>query len=1118
MKKIPSIAGAGQALKKPLLIMKLTLILTVCCVLQSFSKNLEGQTITLKVQDTEIAKVLSAIEKQGSFRFLYNSRLKDLRNKVNATFNDADISLVLETLFFGTDLTFKRLENNLIAIRSEDPEEQDNRITGKITDEAGEPLPGVSVSVKGTSRGTTTDAGGNFTLVVPNNAVLVVSIVGYIDQEINVGNQSSFNIKMVQTQKKLDEVVVIGYGTAAKRDLTGSITKISGREVADKPNTNPLASVQGKVAGVSVVNSGQPGQEPDIRIRGTISRSQTKPLYVVDGLLNDNINFLNPADIESIEVLKDPSSLAIFGVRGANGVIIITTKRAKTGQLAINFSSTVGFKSIVDKVKLTDASQFKTLYDEQRLNQGQQPYNNFGLYNGNSNWVDLISQNGFMTNNNISVSGGTDKNKFYMGMGYIREDGVIKHERLEKILLSFNDELRVNKFVKFGFSFNGYRAQLPDGQGRSFSGAVIATPIVEPFNTQKGYYNRLPDEIGGPQIANPLMIVEETRGTNLENEYRAVGSVFGEINFLRNFTLRANYYGDFGFNNQRRYTPLINTFAADFNTVALQSGFNNTQVFQKENRFFKLQQEYLLTYKNKFGDHGITATGGFTTYFNNYNETNGQVRQVAGGNPIPRNKRFWYLDNFFGDPTTKVTAISPGNDVFGNRLPLQWEQATVSMLFRALYNYQGKYLLNFSFRRDGSSDISEANRYQNFVAVGAAWEISREDFMSNQNIFDYLKLKSSWGILGNQNTQIHYPFYPLLSSGVSAVFGNNIVPAYVPSFLADENLKWETVTSTEVGVEFAVLRNRLSMEVNYFHKVTDNLLTNYPGLAGQKPGITNAGEILNKGIEASASWSDKLSNGFGYTISGNITTLNNKVKQLYQEGFEIIDGPSRTTAGFPIGYFFGYIHDGLYQSFADKLNSPNAAALGDYGPGDIKFKDINGDNVIDEKDRTMIGNPTPDFIYGFSLGANYKGFDFNIDFQGVYGNEIFRSWGNGASFAVFNYRSDRLDRWNGEGTSNWEPILNDQRAINRQNSTYMIEDGSYIRIRNIQLGYNFSNSLLSRIHIKSLRVFLNGQNVKTFKRNSGFTPEFGGSAISFGVDGGSYPIPAIYSAGVNLSF
>jgi TonB-linked SusC/RagA family outer membrane protein len=687
-------------------------------------------------------------------------------------------------------------------------------------------------------------------------------------------------------------------------------------------------------------------------------------------------------------------------------------------------------------------------------------------------------------------------------LGYTQEEGLIKHEKLEKMLLNFSDELKVSKAIKLGFNFNGYRAILPQLHG--FGSAINATPIVG-SDTILGVYRKLPDEIGGPQIGNPLLGVEATKNTDLQREYRAIGSLYGEVNFLQNFTFKATYYVDLGFNNQRRYTPLINVFSGDLNTVTSQGGFTQTSVFQKDNTYSKFQQEYLLTFKRNFGDHGLTAIGGFTTYYSGFEETSGSVKQPAVGNPIPNDKRWWYLNNFFGDPTSRVSNSD------------QWEQTTVSYLARALYNYKSKYLLNASFRRDGSSEISPAHRFQNFVAVGAGWEITKENFMNNQKIFDFLKLKASWGILGNQVVGLHYPYYPNLRQGATAVFGNNIIPAFEPSYLADENLQWETVTSYEGGIELNTLRNRLHLDANYYHKLTDKLLTQFPAVSGTPPGITNAGKIENKGIEASATWSDRLGRNFGYSISGNITTLNNKVKQLYQTGFEIIEGASRTTEGFPIGYFYGYVHNGIYQSFNEKLGSPVASSLGEYGPGDIKFKDLNGDGKIDDKDRTLIGNPTPDFIYGFSVSANFKGLDAGIDFQGVYGNEIFRAWGNGNTFAPFNYRAERLNRWTGPGTSNWEPQVNDIRGINKQNSTYMIEDGSYLRIRNVQIGYNFGSSL-AKAYIKSLRVFINGQNLKTFKHNSGFTPEFGGSALQFGVDAGSYPIPAIYSAGINVTF
>ncbi len=1122
MKKNLSIAGVGQALKKTLLIMKLTLILSVCFVFQSWA-NAKGQTITLNVQDTEISKVLITIEKQGNYRFLYNSRLKDLRTKVNVSFADAEIAQVLEGIFSGTFLTYRLLENNLIAIRSENPEEQDNRITGRVTDEAGNPLSSVSVAIKGTSKGSTTDNNGNFSLVVPENAKLIISAVGFESQEVSVSGKQQLVIKMVQATRKMDEVVVIGYGSASKRDLTGSIVKILGKDIADKPNTNPIASLQGKVAGLSIVNSGTPGQEPDIRLRGTVSRTQTKPLYIVDGIFTDNIDFVNPNDIESIEVLKDASSLAIFGVRGANGAIAIVTKRGKGGQLTVNFNSSVGVQKIVDRVSVVDGAGYKQLITEQYANQspsGTPP--NLDLYNANTNWQDVISQNGIINVNNISITSGTDKNKFYMGLGYTSQQGLIKHELLKKYSISISDELKVSKAIKVGFNFNGYKASLP--QLQSFFEANRVAPIFEPFNSTYGVYNQTPIGLQAGQLFNPLREVEETAGKDISSVYRAVGNIFLEINFLKNFSFKATYYGDIAFFDNRKYTPIVRLF----NPVP-QPGFPNgkidtinnvTQVQQRDNTTTKLQQDYLLTYKKQFGDHGLTVLGGFATILNTFHENSGLVSQFKTGNAniIPDDKRFWYLDNFFADPASRAP-IPPARDLFGNPAPLEWEQATLSYFARALYNYKGKYLLNASFRRDGSSDVSPNNRYQNFAAVGAAWEITQEDFMQKQKLFDYLKLKTSYGVLGNQYTAIHYPFYPLLK-GTPTTFGpgGNQVPifGYSPSFVPDANLHWETITSTDIGIEMGLLKNRLRFEAAYYEKTTKDLLTNYPGLSGQKPGITNAGNISNKGVEFSAAFTDKFQNGLGYTVSGNLTTLKNKVISVFKDGYEIFDGPTRTRAGDPIGSFYGYVVEGIYQDAADIANSP--ASSNTVSPGDFKFKDVNGDKKVDQDDRIVIGNPTPKGIYGFSLGLNFKGIDFGIDIQGVYGNQLFRNWGNGVNYTKLTYRTARLNRWNGPGTSNFEPLIDDNRTRNQVSSTYMIESGSYLRIRNLSIGYNFNQSMLSKLRIKSARIYVSAQNLKTFKKNTGYTPEAGGSALKFGEDLGGYPLPAIFTTGFNVSF
>jgi TonB-linked SusC/RagA family outer membrane protein len=1109
-------------LRKALLIMKLTTLLILFFALNVSAKGF-GQKINLRVKKTEIAGILSSIEKQTNYRFLYNNDLGDIREKVTLNVKDADLTLVLDLLLQDTKLLYQRMDNNLIVIKeSENVGEvrPDIVIRGRITSDDGAPLSRVSIQIKGTNVGTTTGNDGSFTLTVPNaNVTLVISYVGYISQEINLAGKTDINIALVASTKVMDQVVVIGYGTASKRDLTGSIVKIAGKEVADKPNTNPVASLQSKVAGLSVVNSGTPGDAPDIRIRGTISIGSVTPLYVVDGVFNDNIDYINPNDIESIEILKDPSSLAIFGVRGAAGVIAITTKKAKAGQVVINFNSSYGFKKLVDKIELANSEQFKTLFEEEKLNLNTSiPPFDYTPWTANTDWIDAVTRTGHFNANNLSVSGSTEKNKFTMGIGYTSDEGLIRHEKLEKILFSLNDEFKLSKAIKVGFNFNGVRQNNPYFNARyMLDEARKVIPIV-PSGTKQVFtknpygldsmnqnlYYELPS-IQNSGVVNPLIQLENEWDKTISIEYRSVASVFAEINFLRDFNFRATLYGDMSNVNTRQYTPLYNSYDVVSNSVFLVSP--STKVIENDNTYKKFQQDYILNYKRKFGSHNISASAGFTTYyFGNFNRS-ASVNQSSTGSPIPDDKRFWYISNGFGDQQSQRSSSS------------QAENTTVSGLLRVLYNYGGKYFLNASFRRDGSSQISPTNRWQNFWALGGAWEMSRESFMSGQHIFDFVKLKASIGVLGNQNTYGYpYPFYPGLRGNAAAVFGNNIYNAYAQAYLPDPNLKWESVHAKEVGVELSALSNRLHFEASYFDKVTKDLMTYVPGINGASDGLSNIGSIKNSGVELSANWEQKLSSDLSITISGNLTTYKNKVLELATKDFAIISGYNRTVVGEPIGSFYGYIVEGIYQSYADKLASPVNTEFS-YGPGDLKYKDINGDGKINTADRTVIGNPTPDFAYGGSINVNYKGFELGIDVGGVYGNEIYRNWGGTESpFQRVNYAAFKINRWHGEGTSNWDPILGQDHRINYESSTYGIEDGSYFRIRNIQVGYDFNQKLISKIKAKNLRLFANVQNLKTFKNNSGYTPEFGGSAISFGIDNAGGAIPVVTTFGINVTF
>ena len=1034
------------------------------------------------------------------------------------------VSLLLICITIQSSVTAKNLFFN----------NKDVPVKGTITDETGKGLEGASIKIKGNKTGTYTSASGEFALTVPDNATLVVSFIGYETIEVPVNNRTTIDIKLKGSLQKMDEVVVIGYGTASKRDLTGSIVKIAGKEVADKPNTNPIASLQSKVAGLSVVNNGTPGAAPDIRIRGTVSIGNVHPLYVVDGIFNDNIDYINPNDIESIEVLKDPSSLAIFGVKGATGVIAITTKKARAGQVVVNFNSSYGTKKLVDKIKLASADQFKTLFAEENANNGiTTPYDYTGL-TANTDWINAVTRKGKFISNNLSVSGSTEKNRFNFGVGFTSDEGIIRHEKLEKLLISFSDELKVSKGIKLGVNFNTSRTKAPFNAGGVLDNARKVVPMVSadtkqfkvknPYGTDTinaNIYSGLNVGLQTSGVVNPLLSVENEWDKSKVMENRAVGSVYAEINFLKNFNFRSTWYADMSTVDSRYYTPLYYAYNPVNNTPYLNS--QSTSVQQNNSDYRKFQQDYILNYKKSFGDNNLTATGGFTTYyFGNFNRS-GKSGQSLTGAPIPNDPRFWYTTNGFEDAANTTASSS------------QSESSTVSYLARVLYNYKSKYYINASFRNDASSRIPEKNRSQKFWAVGAAWDISKENFMINQKVFDFLKLKASIGVLGNQTasyldgTPINYPAYPTLNTGVNAVFGTSLYSAAQQSYIANPNLKWETVSAQEAGIELNAFKNRLHFEANYFTKTTNNLLTYVSrGEIGLKDELINGGSIKNWGEEFSATWNQSFSKDLTLSIGGNITFLKNKVLSLSADlptgklsrNFQNNGAAeSRTEPGMPIGYFYGYVQEGIFQSYADVLKSPVQSALGNYGPGDIKYKDVNGDGKVTADDRTLIGNPTPKFTYGTSATVTFKGFSLGVDVGGVYGNQIFRTWGALESpFQRINYSAEKINRWHGAGTSNSIPILSQGNRINYLGSTYSIEDGSYFRIRNVQLGYNFRQAMLSRVKIKNLRLFANVQNLKTFKHNSGYSPEFGGDATAFGYDNASGAIPMVSTVGLNVTF
>jgi TonB-linked SusC/RagA family outer membrane protein len=1167
MKKMLTIGGVSpHAVKKALLFMKLTFLLILVATMQVSARVNGQERLSLNLRQVEISKALNSIEKQGVYRFLYNSRLNTIHKRIDIDVKDLGIRDVLNNMFAGTDLTFKMLENNLIVVVSSSPEAQDIKITGKITGENGEPLSGVSITVKGTSNGTSTDNNGNFTLTVPEKGRLVISYIGYETQEVAINNQSVINVRLATAKKTMDEVVVIGYGQATKRDLTGSIVKIEGKEIADKPNTNPVASLQSKVAGLYVVNNGTPGQAPDIRIRGTGSIANISPLYVVDGIFTYDINYVNPQDIESMEVLKDPSSLAIFGNQGANGVIIITTKRAKAGQSTITFSTSTGVKQLVDKIKLANASQFNTLFAEENANNGvtNNGYLTIPDLQNNTDWIKAVTRTGIQSANNLSIGSSTDNNKFNFSVGYTLDQGIILKEQLERFTATLNVECKINRWLKVGANFTVMRENLPYDATGELNAARQVMPQVsakaKPYKVPNLYgndtitqylYSTTYSALQNSGVQNPLLDIYSRYNTNIDILYRYVGSVYVDINLMKHLTFHSAVYGDFSNESHRQYSPLY--YGYDPNTDAPILVGTATKVVQGLTDTKHTQTDNLLTYKNSFKNHNLTVMAGATTYSHNLNFSQMWIVPTDNSQPIPYNKRFWYPSAW---PYTQVS--NDPNQTFSYNNQPNW---TAGFFGRALYNYDQKYYLNASIRRDGSSSFLPKNQWGTYWTVGAAWELSKENFMADQKTFDFLKLKGSIGTLGDQAVPagIYYPAYPgLASNGVTiwpdSTGGFHSNTTYVKAYYPSPNLHWETVHQYEFGVELEAFQRRLHFEATYFHRKTNGAMGLFP-ISGSWQ-LENLVDIQNTGQEFSASWNQPVSHDFSIGLSGNITFVQNRVLGFSDPSFTYIDytsqnngeQDSRTIAGQPVGEFYGYIAKGVFQSYAQILASPVQSSLGQIRPGDLIYQDISGatpgkpDNVIDSKDRTYIGNPSPKFTYGASLNVNYKAFSLGVDIGGVWGNKIFRAWGSlEAPYQRVNYAAFQLDAWHGPGTSNWTPILSQADRSNYVGSTYSIENGSYVRLRNLQIAYTVPQRLFSKSSaIKALRVYINAQNLKTWKNNSGYTPEFGGfqqtsfgqsgntlngaaitfppNPLQFGIDQGGGAIPRIISGGLSVTF
>ncbi len=881
-----------HAVKKALLIMKLTFLLLTLAMLQ-VSANVNGQVkVSLQSNQEEIAKVLANIEKQSNYRFLYNNALKAIRQKISINVHDLEIKEALDTIFAGTDLTYKMLDNNLIVVLSSLAGIQDIQVTGKITGQNGEPLSGVSITLIGTTRGTATDNNGAFTMTVPQDGTLLISYVGYKDQNVKINNQSVINIQLKPSTSQLDQVVVVGYGTQRKIDVTGSVAHLSGDELAKQPVLTVTQALQGKVSGVQVTSSGQPGSSPQVVIRGSGSiLAGGNPLYIVDGIWTDDITNINTADITAVDVLKDASACSIYGVRGANGVILITTRQG-SGKMRVNYSANIGVHQAAYIVPMANASQYVNYREAiTGLPIPTTPYS--------TDWYSKILRNAFYQNHNLSLSGSSTQDKYALSVGYQTDQGIIIDNSYSRYTIRFNNEFTPVSFLKIGTtaSFAGQTTQnVP--VGTITEDAYRAAPLV-------------PDKVNGKfgntsqyqNVGNPVLDAQNIN--DLSHNNRLQGNAYLEIKPISSLAFRSTFGDDLNFYDDRAYTYSYPNDTSFFNVVGGSQEPNQSTLAVANLKSSRWVWTNTLTYNAQFGKSKLTilaATESQEYYITSFSATR---------NKVPPTQSEWYLQD--GDASTQVNSSSVQ------------KYATNSYFGRVVYSYDGRYLLTANFRADGSSVFAAANRWGYFPGVSAGWVLTRESFMNNQHVFQYLKLKGSWGELGNSNipadasvpTNIsNLPYFFNSGNTASGATTGSIVPQ-----IKDLNIKWEITKETDLGFEYTILKGRLSGDFDVYDKRVGNALINVqvPGTFGSQANpsstitagdvLTNAAEIDNKGLEFSARWHDNINEHLSYFIGGNISLNKNKVVSL-NGGQPFFDGDingyftTETKAGYPIGAFF----------------------------------------------------------------------------------------------------------------------------------------------------------------------------------------------------------------------
>lgn len=1095
-------------------IMRISTFLLMVCVFCSYAGNAHSQNakVSIHMNNVKLDKILNEIENQTDYLFIYNNQV-DINKITSVKVKNEAVAQVLDRILSGTGINYELEGTHIIltteAIKDLHAQQQAKTVTGTVTDVSGEPIIGANIRIKGTTTGTITDIDGNFSIEAKPQSVIEVSYIGYLTQETVINNQKSIRFLLKEDTKTLDEVVVIGYGVQKKADLTGSVANINTEKLNTQSNANIGQALQGKIAGVDIVSQGgAPGSGTRIMVRGIGTLNNASPLYIVDGMYMNSIDHINPNDIASIDVLKDASSAAIYGSRAANGVIIVTTKEGSNteGKPIIDLSVNLGISTASKFLDMLDAKGWAEVTTIARQAIGKPALDMAtDLANKPDNdWQDIMFRPALMQNYNLAVKGGGKYSTYYTGLGYFNQDGIVKGTNYQRYNIQSKNDYKRGIFsagTNLIISFSHDKPLHQELRGGMIGTILQSVPTLEKYDdTREGGYGGTYGDV--VNIPHPLAIIDDNIMDRYNENVKIFANLYAQIELFKGLKYKLNLTPDFSF---ERYKNYLNKYDFGLATNSI------TQLTERQRRRRNILVENLLTFDRTFGEHKISALAGYT-----YQDS--RFRHIqAYGEGLPQGLE-------------EIDAATTNRSNEGN----SWRSVLTSILGRIFYSYQNKYLFTATIRRDGSSKFGKNNRYGYFPSFSLGWNVAEEKFMENVHWLDQLKLRGGYGVLGNQEID-NYQYSSTITTGINYPDGNGgLLQGAFPKNFANPDIKWEETAMTNVGIDFMAFNNRLSLTADYYVKNTKDILLTVPipiSSGGANDPIRNAGKIRNNGFEFNLGWMDQPNPDISYGINLIGSFNKNKVIAMGSESGSIKGGStnqnittSETKAGYPIGGYWlistaGYFNS---QEEVDAYAKDGKKIQPAAEPGDIKFVDANNDGVINDDDRVFQGSPFPDFTFALNGNMRYKNFDLSIGLQGVLGNKIYNATRQTLEDVTkgSNFLASCLDYWTPENKNASHPRLtwDDPNRNTRAESDRYLENGSYLRLRSVQLGYTFPQTWFKGA-IQHARVYINAENLFTITSYSGYSPDVNADNANYrGFDNFIYPTNRTFMLGLNVTF